>query len=85
MRHGCVIAVTTYLFYPCPQEAADQELEALEFGLDNDELEVGLGIHVARLVFNQLNLAAPLAHGVLCMRRLGGGGASLLCCYSPAC
>jgi hypothetical protein len=43
------------------QEAADQELEALEFRLDNDELEIRLRIHIPCLVFHKLNLPTPLA------------------------
>lgn len=43
------------------QEAADQELEALEFCLDDDELEVSLRIHIPCLVFHELNLPTPLA------------------------
>ena len=38
------------------QEGADEELEALEFGLDDDEAEVGLGVRVSRLLFHELNL-----------------------------
>ena len=38
------------------QERADEEFEALEFGLDDDEAEVGFGIRVARLLFHELNL-----------------------------
>jgi hypothetical protein len=43
------------------QEAADEELEALELRLDDDELEVGGGVHVARLVLDELNLRRALA------------------------
>lgn len=38
------------------EEGADEELEALEFGLDDDEAEVGFGVRVARLLFHELNL-----------------------------
>ena len=38
------------------EEGADEEFEALEFGLDDDEAEVGFGIRVARLLFHELNL-----------------------------
>ena len=42
------------------QEGADEELEALEFGLDDYEAEVGLGICVARLLFHELDLVDTL-------------------------
>ena len=42
------------------QEGADEELEALEFGLDDDEAEVGLGVRVPRLLFHELNLVDKL-------------------------
>lgn len=54
----------THLLQSRPQEAPDQELEALEFCLDDDEFEVRLRVHVPRLVFYKLNLPTPLA---LCM------------------
>ena len=38
------------------EEGADEEFEALEFGLDDYEAEVGFGIRVARLLFHELNL-----------------------------
>ena len=38
------------------QEGADEELEALEFGLDDDEAEVGLGVCISGLLFHELNL-----------------------------
>ena len=38
------------------EEGADEEFEALEFGLDDDEAEVGFGVRVARLLFHELNL-----------------------------
>lgn len=38
------------------QEGADEELEALEFGLEDDEAEVGFGVRVPRLLFDKLNL-----------------------------
>ena len=54
------------------QEGADEELEALEFGLDDDEAEVGLGVCVSRLLFHELNLVDRL--GVRrCDRRLREG------------
>ena len=54
------------------QEGADEELEALEFGLDDDEAEVGLGICVSRLLFHELNLIDEM--GIReCDRRLGEG------------
>ncbi len=38
------------------QEGADEEFEALEFGLDDDEAEVGFGVCVSGLLFHELNL-----------------------------
>ena len=38
------------------EEGADEELEALEFGLEDDEAEVGFGVRVARLLFHELDL-----------------------------
>ena len=38
------------------EERADQELEALEFRLEDDEAEIGFGVCVARLLFHELNL-----------------------------
>ncbi len=40
------------------EEGADEELEALEFGLGDDEAEVGFGVRVAGLLFDELNLCA---------------------------
>ena len=41
-----------YLFYPSSQKASDEKLESLQFCLNDDELEISLGIHVACLVFD---------------------------------
>lgn len=41
---------------PRAEEGADEELEALEFGLDDYEAEVGFGVRIARLLFHELNL-----------------------------
>ena len=38
------------------EEGSDEEFETLEFGLDDDEAEVGFGVRVARLLFYELNL-----------------------------
>lgn len=54
------------------QEGANEELEALEFGLDDYEAEVGLGVCVPRLFFHELNLVDKL--GIRkCDRCLGEG------------
>ena len=54
------------------QEGADEELEALEFGLDDYEAEVGLGVCVPRLLFHELDLVDKL--GIWkCDRCLGEG------------
>ncbi len=45
-----------YLCNSSTQERADEVFEALEFGLDNYESEVGFGVCVAGLFFHQLNL-----------------------------
>jgi hypothetical protein len=50
-----------YLFYPRSQKASHEKLESLEFRLYDYQLEVGFWIHVARLVLDELNLAASLA------------------------
>lgn len=52
--------MAAYLLYPSPQKASNQKLVSLKFCLYDDELEVGLGVHVAGLVFNHFNLAASL-------------------------
>ena len=46
----------TYLFYPGAEKAADEKFEALELRLDDDELEVRLGVHVPRLLLDELDL-----------------------------
>lgn len=51
----------THLLQPRSQQTTDQELEALQLRLDDDEFEVGLRIHIPRLLFDQLNLPTPLA------------------------
>lgn len=38
------------------EERADEEFEALEFGLDDYEAEVGFGVRVSGLLFHELNL-----------------------------
>lgn len=38
------------------EERAHEELEALEFRLCDDETEIGLGVHVSCLLFDQFNL-----------------------------
>lgn len=38
------------------EERADEELEALEFGLEDDEAEIGFGVRVSRLLFHELDL-----------------------------
>jgi len=45
-----------YLCDSSTEKRADEVLEALEFGLDNYESEVGFGVCVAGLFFHQLNL-----------------------------
>jgi hypothetical protein len=52
---------SAYLLYSGPQEAAHKELEPFQLRLDDDQLEVRLWVHVARLVLNQLDLPTPLA------------------------
>jgi hypothetical protein len=47
-----------YLLYPCPQKTPDEELESLQLCLYDDQLEICLGVLVARLVFDKFNLAA---------------------------
>jgi hypothetical protein len=54
-------ATEQYLLDPRSQEAPYKEFEPFEFRLNDDQLEVRLGIHVARLVLDQFNLAASLA------------------------
>lgn len=51
-------AVTTHLCYPCADQRAHQELEPLEFRLDHDQWEVGLGVHVACQLFDFFDLWA---------------------------
>lgn len=50
--------VYTHLCYPGAQKRAHEKLEPLEFGLVQDEAEVGLGVHVARLLLDEFNLLA---------------------------
>jgi hypothetical protein len=50
-----------YLFDSRSQKASYEKLESLEFRLYDYQLEIGLWIHVARLVLDELNLAASLA------------------------
>ena len=45
-----------YLCYPSSQIRSQQKLEALEFGLDDYEGEIGLRVHVSGHVFYELNL-----------------------------
>ena len=54
------------------QKGADEELEALEFGLEDDEPEVGLGVRVARLLFHELNLFCRQQSGHQGMRSTPG-------------
>ena len=44
------------------EEGADEKLEALEFGLEDDEAEVGFGVRVARLLFYELDLRRKGRH-----------------------
>jgi phage-related protein len=53
--------VCAHLFYPRSQKAPDEEFEPLQFRLYDDQFEIRLGVHVARLVFDKFNLPAPLA------------------------
>jgi hypothetical protein len=46
-----------YLGYTCAQKAPYEELEALQFRLYDDQLEIRLRIHIARLVLNKFNLS----------------------------
>ena len=54
-------APRTHLLQPGPQKAPDQKLKPLQLRLHNDELEIGLRVHAARLLFHELNLPTPLA------------------------
>ena len=54
------------------QKGADEELEALEFGLEDDEPEVGLGVRVPRLLFHELNLFCRQQSGHQGMRSTRG-------------
>jgi hypothetical protein len=47
-----------YLLYPRPQETPNKKFEPLQLCLYDDQLEVRLGVLVARLVFDKFNLAA---------------------------
>ena len=58
------------------QEGADEELEALDFGLEDDEAEVGLGVRVPRLLFHELNLVDKVGYRE--MRSTPGRGATYL-------
>lgn len=46
-----------YLGNPSPQIASDEELVALQLSLDDDEGEIGLGVHVASQILDLLNLS----------------------------
>ena len=50
----------TYLLYPCPQKAPNQKLEPLKFRLDDNKFKVRLRIHIARLIFHELNLSSSI-------------------------
>ena len=52
--------MAVYLGQTSAQVAAHQILEALELSLDDDEGEVGLGIHVARHLLDTLDLALDI-------------------------
>jgi hypothetical protein len=58
-----------YLPNPRSQEAPHKEFEPFQFRLNDDQLEVRLGIHIARLVLDQFNLAASLALSAIIARR----------------
>lgn len=45
-----------YLCDTSTKEASDEELEALKLGLNDNESEVGLGVHVTRHVFDLFDL-----------------------------
>lgn len=46
----------THFCHAGSEVASDQELVPLELGLDDDEGEVGLGVHVARHVLDLFDL-----------------------------
>lgn len=52
------------LGYPRPQERPHKEFEPLEFGLDDDEAEIGFRIHVACLCLHQVDLPVPIKRSV---------------------
>ena len=54
------------------EEGADEELETLEFGLDDYEAEVGFRICISRLLFHELNLVDKLC--ISPMRSVRGSG-----------
>ena len=56
-----LLLLGTHLLQPGPQKAPDQKLKPLQLRLHNDELEIGLRVHAARLLFHELNLPTPLA------------------------
>jgi hypothetical protein len=55
---GKLVMGEVYLLYPRPQETPNKKFEPLQLCLYDDQLEVRLGVLVARLVFDKFNLAA---------------------------
>lgn len=50
--------VEAYLGNPRPQKRPDQELEPLQFRLDDDKSEVGLGVDIARFGLDERYLTS---------------------------
>ena len=66
-------------------EGANKELEALEFGLDDDEAEVRLRVRVARLLFHELNLVVDTPYQPRRLRASQGEEGLPGCVSSPGC
>jgi hypothetical protein len=69
----------THLLQPRPQKTPHKELEPLQLGLDDNEFEVCLRVHVPRLVLHKLNLPALVsarAHLLVRLQRSPWPGSS---------
>lgn len=47
------------------QQGADEKFPALDFGLDDDEAEVGFGVHVARHLLDEFDLPFDPIRGAI--------------------
>lgn len=68
----------SYLCNPCPQKRPNQILEPFQLGLDDNQGEIGLGIHVARHLLHSFYLLLDLVVDAL-EQPVGGPGKQFGC------